>query len=205
LALCYNKKEKPPAGKRRRNHSLNQTEIAAFLAAQTACGFQAAALPMQAVSFDPSLRESCKQNACGAYGANYSCPPFCGAIEALIAAVQQYQTLLLFSKFYPLTDSFDIEGMNQAQCDFQQDFRKLVKDAHLAFPLEAMLPLAAGGCRQCPTCGAKAGFPCPHPETAFCSLESHGIFVSQTAQSAGLPYLHGRNTVTYFAGLAVGR
>jgi hypothetical protein len=39
---------------------------------------------------------------------------------------------------------------------------------------------------------------CRFPEKALSSLEGYGLDVYQTALHAGLPYVNGQNTVTYF-------
>ena len=46
-------------------------------------GFYAAVIPTADVPVDPKFREFCEQNLCGQYGANYSCPPDCGSVEAM--------------------------------------------------------------------------------------------------------------------------
>jgi predicted metal-binding protein len=58
--------------------------------------------------------------------------------------------------------------------------------------------LGAGGCRVCPVCAKKTDEPCRHPELAMSSLETYGINVSKLAASAGMKYINGKDTVTYF-------
>lgn len=60
------------------------------------------------------------------------------------------------------------------------------------------LHLGAGGCKVCPTCAKREGQPCRYPENAMPSLESCGVNVYNTAKAAGLKYINGQNTVTYF-------
>ena len=54
------------------------------------------------------------------------------------------------------------------------------------------------GCRVCSVCAKVTGEPCRHPDMAMRSLETYGINVSLLAQEAGMRYINGQNTVTYF-------
>ena len=66
------------------------------------------------------------------------------------------------------------------------------------------LTLGAGGCRLCESCAAKTGEPCRHPDKTVASLESYCIQVSELAVLAGMKYINGQNTVTYFGGIFLG-
>ena len=58
--------------------------------------------------------------------------------------------------------------------------------------------LGAGGCGVCDTCAKRTNEPCRFPEKAMPSLEAYGVNVSELARSAGMKYINGQNTVTYF-------
>ena len=60
------------------------------------------------------------------------------------------------------------------------------------------LHLGAGGCGLCEKCAKLDDLPCRYPKEALASLEAYGVFVSETAKHAGLQYINGANTVTYF-------
>ena len=49
------------------------------------------------------------------------------------------------------------------------------------------------------TCGVSKD--CVSPDDAIASLEAHGIFVSNLAQSSDMKYINGKNTVTYFGAI----
>lgn len=162
-----------------------------------------ARLSTRCIPFDATLRTLCEQNVCGAFGTNYTCPPYVGEIHTLIDKVKSYDIALIFRAVYPLEDSYDYEGMVEGG----QKFRTLAVTANRlakeAFP-DAMT-LAAGGCRLCQVCGLKEGVPCRNPEDALASLEAHGIHVSNLAVQVGMPYISGPNTVTYFGSVFVRR
>ena len=60
-------------------------------------GFYAAVIPAADVPVDPKFREFCEQNLCGQYGANYSCPPDCGSVEALHQTILDQEKALVIS------------------------------------------------------------------------------------------------------------
>jgi predicted metal-binding protein len=61
-----------------------------------------------------------------------------------------------------------------------------------------VLHLCAGGCGVCERCAKQDGQPCRAPELAMPSLEAYGVNVSALASAAGMKYINGQNTVTYF-------
>ena len=61
-----------------------------------------------------------------------------------------------------------------------------------------VLHLGAGGCGVCEVCAKKTGEPCRFPDKAMPSLEAYGVNVSELARAAGMKYVNGQNTVTYF-------
>ena len=57
--------------------------------------------------------------------------------------------------------------------------------------------LSNEGCDLCDKC-TYPDAPCRFPNRAHGSLEGYGIFVSEIAKIAGINYINGANTVTYF-------
>ncbi|MFA7636810.1 MAG: DUF2284 domain-containing protein [Monoglobales bacterium] len=149
--------------------------------------------------FQPSLIELCKQNSCGNYGKNYTCPPHIGEIDELIKKAKRFNTALVFQKVYRIEDSFDFEGMTEANDTFRKSVQRV--NDFCKENLSEFLLLGAGGCKLCPTCGMETDEPCRFPDDALASLESYGIFVSELASVCGMNYINGVNTVTYFGAL----
>ena len=151
------------------------------------------------ILFSPSFRAACEQNACGFYGACWMCPPDVGEIDQLIAQTSAYPYALVFQTVHEIADSFDIEGM---QCAARAHNRLIVR---LRCNLERAgvdcLALGAGACGGCKNCARKKGEPCRHPDRAVIPLEAAGIDVIALAKRANLPYLNGKNSVTYFGTL----
>ncbi len=158
----------------------------------------AALLPVEALSFTPEFRRACEKNTCGRFGKCWVCPPACGEIETLIAEAKGFTTVVVYQTVFPLEDSFDIEGMLEAGVQHRrltQSVLDLLESAGLA--RADFLLLSAGGCDLCPSCTYPQE-PCRHPARALRSLEAYGVSVAAMAGRAGLRYMHGPNTVTYF-------
>lgn len=162
---------------------------------------KAALVDVAQIVFEPDFRKACESNTCGKFGKCWTCPPDVGDIHQLIAIAKGYKKALVFQTVATLEDSFDIEGMQEAAKNHNLLGHRLRDDfgpTVLAIAPEGYLQLSAGGCKGCPSCARKEDLPCRHPEKALASLEAYGIAVSQLAEAAGLKYVNGQNTVTYF-------
>ena len=158
---------------------------------------RAAVIPAAELVTDSCFRDMCMANACGVYGKCWMCPPDVGEIDTLMAEVKQYDHVLVYQLIGRLEDSFDVEGMaeaKQAHRRLAQSLKQIVD----TLPLSRVLHLGCGGCGVCRPCAKVKGEPCAHPELAMSSLEAYGIHVSKMAASAGMKYINGTNTVTYF-------
>lgn len=162
------------------------------------CGAaNAAALPGDQVILDEGFRDICQSNACGNYGMCYMCPPDAGDIHAMMAQVRAYPYAVLYQTIHDLEDSYDYEGMVEAgkrHALVSQALEKRLREHHQG----NYLHLTLGGCRLCDVCAKREALPCRVPDWALPSLESYGVNVYSTSQYAGLAYINGQNTVTYF-------
>ena len=176
----------------------NTASFDALIAAVCAEGAtRAAVIPVSAVETDAVFRDMCAANACGMYGKCWMCPPDIGSIEELMAEITGYDAVLVYQTVSELEDSYDFEGMQEAgkrHNRLAQALRGLV-DAH---GLREPLHLGAGGCRVCAVCAKRTGEPCRAPALAMSSLEAYGVNVSRLAAAAGMKYINGQDTVTYF-------
>ena len=162
------------------------------------CGANhAAILSADQVVLDDVFRDICKTNACGNYGNCYMCPPDVGDIHDMMDIMRTYRLGALYQTIHALEDSFDYEGMVEAAS------RHVKVSQDLEDKLRNMKPgpylhLSVGGCNVCEVCTKRDNLPCRFPDRAMASLEVYGVDVYQTAQNAGLKYINGQNTVTYF-------
>ena len=149
------------------------------------------------IKTDACFRDMCAANACGMYGKCYMCPPDVGEIGELMTKVNNYEYALVYQTVTELEDSYDYEGMVEAKNALRklsQSLRKVFSEEGISYALH----LGAGGCGVCVTCAKKTGEPCRFPELAMPSLEAYGINVSELAKNAGMKYINGQDTVTYF-------
>ena len=165
--------------------------------------FKAGVIPVSAVSFDRSFRDICETNACGKCGRCWMCPPDIGDIDVLMERARGYDWLLVYQTVSRLEDSFDFEGMMEAAHQHSLLSRRMEQLCAGRIPGQR-LHLGAGGCHVCDTCSKVDNEPCRHPDLAMSSLEAYGINVSVLAPQAGMKYINGANTVTYFGAVLLG-
>lgn len=159
--------------------------------------FKASVIPVESIETDASFRELCAANVCGNYGRNWMCPPDAGDIHDLMQSLRGYGYALVYQTVSELEDSYDFEGMMEAGARHNRLMINL-RTALAAEPMTRVLHLGAGGCRMCEICAKRTGEPCRHPDLAVASLETYGVNVSKLAPAAGMKYINGQNTVTYF-------
>ena len=155
--------------------------------------WQYALMTSEEICFDPEVRQACERNYCGKYGKCWTCPPGVGEPEALKAEILTYKNVFLFTTKHDIEDSFDVEGMADAHKRHDEVTRRLF---YLCARNGAKL-LAAGGCSLCEKCSYPDA-PCRQPDKALTSVEACGINVMETSRRAGINYINGANTVTYF-------
>lgn len=157
----------------------------------------AAVISADGIRTDAVFRDMCESNSCGMYARCWMCPPDIGEISVLMKKILQYNYAVVFNQISLLEDSFDVEGMFKAKKK-QQVLLKEVRVILRASGIENYLLLGAGGCGLCDSCAKITDEPCRYPELAISSLEAYGINVSMLAETAGMKYTNGKNTVTYF-------
>ena len=150
------------------------------------------------LKYYPEVRTICEGNACRSYASTWACPPAVGTLDECRERVNRYGKMLLFSKAYPLEDSFDFEGMTRGMRDFKQAVDRFQTD--LENVLSDFLLLSNEGCGRCAKC-TYPDAPCRFPRLLHHSLEGYGFIVNELAREAGIRYNNGKNTVTYFGAL----
>ncbi len=162
--------------------------------------FKANIIEVKDIQFDVRFRDMCASNVCGNYGKCWTCPPDCGDIDEMIKSLSQYKYALVYQTVGQLEDSYDFEGMTEVGNEHNKRIQAVRKAAERILN-NKILNLGAGGCRICEVCAKKTNEPCRNPQIATVSLEAYGINVSKLAQTAGMKYINGQNTVTYFGGV----
>ncbi len=150
------------------------------------------------IVFSPEVRTLCEGNMCRNYGKTWACPPAVGTCDECRAELLRYPRALVFAARYPLEDSFDFEGMAEGHREFKAVCDRLYERLEKPYLL-----LSNEGCKRCKTCTYPQA-PCCFPDKLFPSLEGYGMLVNKLAKSAGIPYIGGPNTVSYFGMVCFG-
>ena len=140
----------------------------------------------------------CEDNVCGRYKKSWACPPAIGTLEECEARCLSYSHMLVFNQVFALDDSFDYPGMLNGMEQFGHichNINTLAKQYFTDYFL-----LGNEGCNTCGTC-TYPDAPCRFPDQLHPALEGMGLYVYKLAEQAGMNYINGKNTVTYFGGL----
>ena len=164
----------------------------------TAGAFQFGEVPTDKIVFSPEVRKMCEADACRRYGKAWSCPPALGTVEECMEKCMRFKTICVFSVKHDLEDSFDIEGMEEGMTRLNALAAEVNQKAGEIFP-DYML-MANEGCEKCDKC-TYPDEACRFPGEVHGSIEGYGIFVNKLAASAGINYINGQNTVTYFGAI----
>lgn len=157
--------------------------------------FQHGMINTEDINFSEEVRKMCEVNTCGKYGVTWACPPAVGTVDECRERCLRYDKMLVFSVKYDLEDSFDFEGMTKGMDDFKQVARTL--ESEIKPYLKNYIILSNEGCGTCAQCTYPDN-PCRFPDKVHGSIEGYGIFVNELADMAGMNYINGVNTVTYF-------
>ena len=153
-----------------------------------------APLDVKALEFEDWVRDTCKKS-CKTYNTSWACPPAVGTLEECRLRCEKYGKMLLFNRKYEIEDSFDWEGMVAASRDFKALSTQL--ESFVGTVVGNFLIFTTSGCEKCAKC-TYPDAPCRFPDRIHHSLEGYGFNVSKLAGQAGLHYIGGPNTVTYF-------
>lgn len=147
------------------------------------------------IVFDEEIRKICENNVCRLYGKTWACPPAVGTVSQCRERCLQYENAMVFNCVYPLEDSFDYESMREGHAQFKKLCDRLYEAVRPRY--DSFILLSNEGCNRCETC-TYPNAACRMPDKLFPSLEGFGIHVTKLAVSAGIHYINGANTVTYF-------
>lgn len=161
------------------------------------CGFDhCGMMNMEALVFDPQVREMCAADRCQNYGRSWSCPPGCGTLEEIAQRVAGYARGILLQSTGLLEDDFDLDTMMETEARHRERFFSYVEKLR-GLGLD-ILPMASGACSACSTCTYPHA-PCRDPRRAIPSMEAYGLMVSRVCLESGLGYYYGPGTITYTA------
>ena len=155
------------------------------------------AVPLNVRSLQPrqDVRQMCAADQCGAYGKNWTCPPYCGTLEDCSAKLQRYSRGILLQTVGTTEKLIDTKAYRRIEKQHLEQFYDLCDQIRKVYP--NALCLGSGGCRLC----GKCAFPesCRFPEKAHPSMEGYGLFVTDVCRNNDLSYHYGERTIAYTA------
>ena len=157
--------------------------------------YEYAFLPTDALTFTERVRYIC-EHECPMYNKSWACPPAVGTVSECIDRCRQYPNFLLIST---ITEISDIANMQEA-LDTRPEHETItrqVRDMLLAEGAETYV-LSTEACSDCEHCSWPDA-PCRKPDRMFPCVESHGILVTELAESRGLEFLTGSTLVTWYS------
>jgi len=160
------------------------------------CGFDVAVklLPEKLVA-RKDIRDMCKEDKCGVFGKNWTCPPECGTLEECERKMRQYKNGILLQKVGNLSRVIDVKAYIKIEKEYRESLLKFAAEIKKTHP--NALCLGAGACTVCEKCAYPN--PCLFPEKALSSMEAYGLFVTQVCRDCNVPYYYGEKTITFMA------
>ncbi|MGX8775162.1 MAG: DUF2284 domain-containing protein, partial [Bacillota bacterium] len=125
------------------------------------------------LEFEGWVRDFC--GTCPQRNRTWACPPAVGTLDECRERCLSYSNMLLFDRVYPITSSFDSEGIQNAMNHFKDTvdrFSELVK------PLVGRcMFLANEGCSRCGEC-TWPDAPCRFPDMLYHTIEGYGFNIA---------------------------
>ena len=148
------------------------------------------------IVFNPSFRLYCEENLCGQYGANYTCPPDCGAPEQMRLRIMAHSRTLVLQTIWEIPDYTDTGAILHAKNAHNAATIRLVKRLREAGC--GGVTVGASSCGLCEPCGKVNGQPCKVPELQFSCMSAYCIFVKKLADRCGMEYDCGAGRLAFF-------
>ncbi len=146
------------------------------------------------IPFEPAFRVCCEDNLCGQYGANWSCPPDCGATDAMEAKIKGHSKAILLETIWDI-DYDDGPEIKRTKGIHNRLTRELI--AQLQEETEGFM-VGASGCSLCSPCAFKEGQPCRFPDKMASCMSAYCIYVRPLAEANGMEYDSGPGLVNFF-------
>ena len=160
-------------------------------------GFSAASvIGMDRVVFDAGFLRYCEENLCGNYGANYSCPPDCGAPAEMEKRLTAYRHALVFQTRWPITDYSDTAAIRAAKQFHNRGMLRVIDRMKQEGHAGAMA--GASSCTLCERCAILDGEPCRDPERRFSCLSAYCVFVKKLAEECNMEYFCSDGSLALF-------
>ena len=145
--------------------------------------------------FTPRVRYVC-ETECPQYGKSWACPPGVGTVEECETRCKSYPNGLLITTMTEVRDIADIEETLATRPDHEAVTREVA--ALVRAEGHETYVLSTESCAICEKCAYPDG-PCRYKDKMYPCVESHGILVTELAESYGIEFQAGSNVVTWFS------
>lgn len=145
--------------------------------------------------FTERVRYVC-ETECPQYGKSWACPPGVGTVEECKARCVSYPNGLLITTMTEVRDIADIDE-TLATRPGHEEITRLANALVREQGVETYV-LSTESCAVCEKCSYPDA-PCRHKEKMYPCVESHGILVTELAESYGIEFQAGANVVTWFS------
>lgn len=147
------------------------------------------------ITFLDQVRYIC-ETECPQYGRSWSCPPAVGTVEECRSRCRNYSGGFVFTTVAEVTDISNMEETLSTRMEHEEITRH-IRDLFIEQCPDVMV-LSTESCAICKKC-AYPDAPCRHPDKMFPCIESHGILVTDLAETYGITFMNGANIVTWFS------
>ncbi len=147
------------------------------------------------IPFSSEFLKYCKENLCGQYNANWTCPPAVSQKEEQEKITENYKYAVLFSCKYQVNNINNLQEIDETRNETMNTLRDIIEKMK-----SDGISCFAYGCSSCKIC-KKCSYPdkpCRFPDKAIIPIEACGINVYELAINADMKYYNGENTITYF-------
>ena len=151
------------------------------------------------IPFVPEFRENCEENLCGNYGRNYSCPPYCGTVEEMMAKVRSYRHAIVLKTAFEVDNALDGEAMKPLKKDHSQRSRLFFKQVKETYGITEDHMILAGPCGLCEKCRMPEDKPCPFEAERASCLSAYSINITTLAEELGMPISWDLDQVSFFS------
>ncbi len=147
--------------------------------------------------FCSEFREYCRENRCGKYGVNYSCPPDCGTFEEMKERALKYKNTLVLQSSWKIEDFTATDKIDKAKKEHNGATLRLVKELReMGF---SGIMAGASNCNLCPVCEREKSASCKFPELSFSCLSAYCINVAALAGECGMDYQYKDGMLSFFS------
>ena len=171
---------------------MKRQDIEASITCFPICDY--AFIQIKDIPFKEEVRHICRTE-CPRYGKSWSCPPAVGTVEECRSRCEAYEGGFLFTTMTEVSDMENMEELLSTRKEHEELTRR-IKDLFIKQHQE-LLVLSTESCALCEDC-TWPDAPCRFPDTLYPSIESYCVEVNRLASTAGIHYINGENTVTYF-------